>query len=38
MDAPGIQALLDTLNRSSFRRELEGIGGYDAKAAGQRML
>jgi putative molybdopterin biosynthesis protein len=38
MDAPGIQALLDTLNRSSFRRELEGIGGYDAKGAGQRML
>jgi putative molybdopterin biosynthesis protein len=38
LDAPGIQALLDTLNRSSFRRELEGIGGYDAKAAGQRML
>jgi putative molybdopterin biosynthesis protein len=38
LDAPGIQALLDTLNRTSFRRELEGIGGYDAKAAGQRML
>jgi len=38
LDAPGIQALLDTLNRSSFRRELEGIGGYDAKGAGERML
>jgi len=38
LEVPAIQALLDTLNRSSFRRELEGIGGYDAKAAGQRML
>src|SRR5262249_19762594 len=35
---PGVQALLDALNRSSFRRELESLGGYDAKAAGQRML
>jgi hypothetical protein len=26
------------LNRSSFRRELESLGGYDAKGAGQRML
>jgi putative molybdopterin biosynthesis protein len=38
LDLPGIQALLDTLSRSSFRRELESLGGYDAKAAGQRML
>ena len=38
LDLPAIQALLDTLNRSSFRRELESIGGYDARAAGQRML
>jgi putative molybdopterin biosynthesis protein len=38
LDLPGVQALLDTLNRSSFRRELEGLGGYDAKDAGQRML
>jgi molybdate-binding protein len=38
LDLPGIQALLDTLNRSSFRRELEGLGGYDAKTAGTRML
>lgn len=35
---PGVQALLDTLNRSSFRRELESIGGYDTKNAGARML
>jgi len=38
LDLPGVQALLDTLNRSSFRRELEGLGGYDTKSAGQRML
>jgi molybdate-binding protein/DNA-binding XRE family transcriptional regulator len=38
LDLPGIQTLLDTLSRSSFRRELEGLGGYDTKAAGQRML
>jgi molybdate-binding protein/DNA-binding XRE family transcriptional regulator len=38
MDLPGIQTLLDTLSRSGFRRELESLGGYDAKGAGQRML
>ncbi len=38
LDLPGIQALLDTLNRSNFRRELESLGGYDTKAAGQRLL
>ena len=35
---PSIQILLDTLSRSGFRRDLEGIGGYDAKSSGQRML
>jgi putative molybdopterin biosynthesis protein len=38
LDLPGVQALLDTLNRSSFRRELENLGGYDAKGSGQRIL
>ncbi len=38
LDLPGIQALLDTLSRSSFRRELESFGGYDTRSAGQRML
>jgi putative molybdopterin biosynthesis protein len=33
-----IQTLFDTLSRTSFRRELESLGGYDTKAAGQRML
>jgi putative molybdopterin biosynthesis protein len=38
LDLPGIEAMLDTLNRSSYRRELESLGGYDAKAAGERLL
>jgi putative molybdopterin biosynthesis protein len=35
---PRIQNLLDTLSRSNFRRELEGLGGYDTRVAGQRVL
>ena len=38
LDLPRIQTLLDILSRSSFRRELESLGGYDTKAAGQRIL
>jgi molybdate-binding protein/DNA-binding XRE family transcriptional regulator len=38
LDLPAIQVVLDTLNRASFRRELESIGGYDTRAAGQQML
>jgi putative molybdopterin biosynthesis protein len=38
LDLPGVQALLDTLGRLSFRRELESLGGYDTRGAGQRML
>jgi len=38
LDLPAVQALLDTLNRSRFRRELESIGGYDTRTAGQQML
>ncbi len=38
LDMPSIQALLDTLNRSNYRRELESLGGYDTRAAGQRLL
>jgi molybdate-binding protein/DNA-binding XRE family transcriptional regulator len=38
LELPAIQTLLDTLNRSGFRRDLAGIGGYDAKMSGQRML
>lgn len=38
LELPAVQTLLDTLNRSGFRRDLEGIGGYDAKSSGVRML
>lgn len=38
LDLPGIQTLLETLSRSSFRRELESLGGYDTNAAGRRIL
>jgi putative molybdopterin biosynthesis protein len=38
LDLPRVQHLLDTLSRSGFRRELEGLGGYDMKIAGQRLL
>ncbi len=35
---PGIQILLDTLGRTAFRRELEGLGGYDTRIAGDRLV
>jgi putative molybdopterin biosynthesis protein len=38
LDLPGIQVLLDTLSRSKYRRELEGLGGYDTSATGRRLL
>ena len=38
LDLPGIETLLDMLNRLNFRRELESLGGYDTKGAGQRIL
>jgi putative molybdopterin biosynthesis protein len=38
LDLPTVQVLLDTLNRSNFRRELESMGGYDTRVAGQRIL
>ncbi len=38
LDLPGVQTLLDILSRSAFRRELESLGGYDTRDAGQRML
>jgi molybdopterin molybdotransferase/putative molybdopterin biosynthesis protein len=34
---PAVQVLLDTLNRTAFRRELEGLGGYDTRGAGKQM-
>lgn len=38
LDLPRMQNLLDVLSRSGFRRELEGLGGYDTRVAGQRVL
>jgi putative molybdopterin biosynthesis protein len=35
---PGVQILLETLGRTAFRRELEGLGGYDTRNAGDRMI
>ena len=37
LNSPGVQALLDTLGRAAFRRELEGLGGYDTLGAGDRV-
>jgi molybdate-binding protein len=34
---PGVQVLLETLGRTAFRRELEGLGGYDTRGAGDRL-
>ncbi|PYT24011.1 MAG: molybdate metabolism transcriptional regulator [Acidobacteria bacterium] len=34
---PAMQGLLDTLSRTAFRRELEGLGGYDTGCAGKRV-
>jgi len=35
---PSVQILLDTLGRTAFRRELEGLGGYDTRIAGDRLV
>ena len=37
LELPGIRALMDVLSRSQFRRELDSLGGYDTRTAGQRM-
>jgi molybdate-binding protein len=34
---PGVQLLLDTLNRTALRRELEGLGGYDTSGSGKQV-
>jgi molybdate-binding protein/DNA-binding XRE family transcriptional regulator len=38
MSHHGIQVLMDVLGRTAFRRELEGLGGYDTHVAGDRLL
>jgi len=38
LNLPAVQTLLDTINRSRFRKELANIGGYDTQSTGKRML
>jgi len=38
LNHPGVQVLLDILGRAAFRRELEGLGGYDTQVAGNRLI
>lgn len=38
LNHPSVQILLDTLGRAAFRRELEGLGGYDTRIAGDRLV
>ena len=38
IDLPAMQSLLDVLSRATFRRELDSLGGYDTRLAGQRLL
>ncbi len=37
LDLPAMQVLLETLNRLSFRKELNSLGGYDTANTGQRI-
>ena len=37
-ESPSVEHLLDVLSLSRFRRELEGLGGYDTRATGHRVL
>jgi len=37
LNHPSVRILLDTLGRTAFRRELDGLGGYDARIAGDRL-
>ena len=38
LELPSVKALLDTLNRAAFRRELEILGGYDTSQTGKRWM
>ena len=38
LEMPAVQNLLETLNRLSFRRELNSLGGYDTASTGQQVL
>jgi molybdate-binding protein/DNA-binding XRE family transcriptional regulator len=38
LELPRMQNLFETLGRSGFRRELEGLGSYDTRVSGRRVL
>jgi putative molybdopterin biosynthesis protein len=38
LNHPSVQILMDTLGRSAFRKELEGLGGYNTRVAGDRLV
>jgi putative molybdopterin biosynthesis protein len=38
LSLPTVQLLLDALSRTGFRRELQGVGGYDTSVSGYRQL
>lgn len=38
LDLPAVQILLETLNRLSFRKELNSLGGYDTASTGHRLI
>jgi len=38
LNSPAVQALLNTISLSSFRRELNGAGGYDTTVSGERVI
>lgn len=38
LELPPVRALLETLGRASFRREVAGSTGYDMSTAGERLL
>jgi molybdate-binding protein/DNA-binding XRE family transcriptional regulator len=38
LELPPVKALLETLGRASFRREMEACTGYDMRTAGERLV
>ena len=38
LELPPVKALLETLGRASFRREMENFTGYDIRTAGNRLV
>jgi putative molybdopterin biosynthesis protein len=38
LELPAVQALLNTIALSSFRREITGTGGYDTAVTGERVI